>query len=307
MARIALKIDVDTERGTREGVPRLANALEKLGVRATFLFSLGRDHTGRAIRRVFRKGFVGKVRRTSVLKHYGVRTLLYGTVLPGPHIGRRHAALMRRIHTRGFEVGIHTHDHTRWQDGVLTAGRAWTHNELWLAQLEFREIFGRNAYVHGAAGWQLNEYVPALEGELGFRYASDVRGVVPFLPVINGVVIKVPQLPTTLPTLDELLAMPELAGVDPVAHLASLTRTSLYDHVFTLHAELEGGHYLTLFERLLLAWLAQGHELCDLGALHDALDIERLPTHEILFSPIDGRSGVLATQGKRHALVCDAF
>ena len=63
---IALKIDVDTYRGTREGVPRLAAALERAGARATFLFSLGPDHTGRAIKRVFRRGFLGKVRRTSV-------------------------------------------------------------------------------------------------------------------------------------------------------------------------------------------------------------------------------------------------
>jgi undecaprenyl phosphate-alpha-L-ara4FN deformylase len=77
MPHIALKIDVDTYRGTREGVPRLAGLLESLGVRATFLFSLGPDHTGRAIRRVFRRGFLRKVQRTSVLEHYGLRTLLY--------------------------------------------------------------------------------------------------------------------------------------------------------------------------------------------------------------------------------------
>src|SRR5262249_15620697 len=108
MARIALKIDVDTDRGTREGVPRLADLLERLRMRATFLFSLGPDNTGRAIRRVFRRGFVGKVRRTSVVQHYGVKTLLYGTLLPGPHIGKRNAPLMRVVMQRGFEVGIHT-------------------------------------------------------------------------------------------------------------------------------------------------------------------------------------------------------
>ena len=69
--------------------------LRKHGVRATFLFSLGPDHTGRAIKRVFRPGFVGKVRRTSVVRHYGVKTLLYGTVLPGPDIGRRAAEVKR--------------------------------------------------------------------------------------------------------------------------------------------------------------------------------------------------------------------
>src|SRR5262245_41065591 len=118
MPHIALKVDVDTERGTREGAPRLADLFERFGTQATFLFSLGPDNTGRAIRRVFRKGFVGKVQRTSVVKHYGIKTLLYGTLLPGPHIGRRHATLMRDIARSGFQVGIHTYDHTRWQDHV---------------------------------------------------------------------------------------------------------------------------------------------------------------------------------------------
>ena len=65
MARLALKIDVDTWRGTREGVPRLLEVLSRRGAQATFLFSLGPDRTGRAIRRVFRPGFLSKVSRTS--------------------------------------------------------------------------------------------------------------------------------------------------------------------------------------------------------------------------------------------------
>ena len=122
-ASLALKIDVDTLRGTREGVPRLVTLLKKHGAGATFLFSLGPDHTGRAIKRIFRPGFFGKVRRTSVVRHYGVKTLLYGTVLPGPDIGRRAADVMRATRDAGFEMGIHTWDHVRWQDGVSRAER----------------------------------------------------------------------------------------------------------------------------------------------------------------------------------------
>src|SRR5256714_14298507 len=93
---LALKIDVDTLRGTREGVPRLLDILRRHDAGATFLFSVGPDHTGRAIRRVFRPGFFEKVQRTSVVRHYRVRTLLYGTLLPGPDIGRRAGELMRQ-------------------------------------------------------------------------------------------------------------------------------------------------------------------------------------------------------------------
>jgi undecaprenyl phosphate-alpha-L-ara4FN deformylase len=103
---IGLKVDVDTLRGTREGVPRLAALLKKHGLDATFYFSVGPDHTGRALRRVLRPGFFQKVARTSVVKHYGLKTLLYGVLLPGPDIGRAAGAEMRGVFDAGFEVGL---------------------------------------------------------------------------------------------------------------------------------------------------------------------------------------------------------
>ena len=114
----ALKIDVDTERGTRIGVPNLQKLLTKLKIPATFFFALGPDNTGRALKRIFRRGFLKKVSRTSVISTYGLRTLLNGVFLPGPHIGKKHKLLLRKIQQAGFSIGIHCHDHTRWQDGV---------------------------------------------------------------------------------------------------------------------------------------------------------------------------------------------
>ncbi|HEV2211734.1 MAG TPA: 4-deoxy-4-formamido-L-arabinose-phosphoundecaprenol deformylase, partial [Gammaproteobacteria bacterium] len=61
MKQLALKIDVDTLRGTLDGVPPLVHMLHKHQAKATFLFSLGPDHTGRALRRIFRPGFLKKV------------------------------------------------------------------------------------------------------------------------------------------------------------------------------------------------------------------------------------------------------
>jgi peptidoglycan/xylan/chitin deacetylase (PgdA/CDA1 family) len=297
MATIALKIDVDTYRGTREGVPRLAAALERVGARATFLFSLGPDHTGRALKRVFRPGFLGKVRRTSVTQHYGIKTFLYGVLLPGPHIGRRCAQGMREVARRGFEVGVHTYDHIKWQDGVARASEPWTRRQLMLARESFIRVFDRPPEAHGAAGWQVNDCVPELERELGFRYASDTRGVSPFVPVVGGGEVPVPQLPTTLPTLDELIGREDLGGVDPVEHLLALTDEGR-DQVFTLHAELEGGAYLPGFERLLGAWRARGFSLTDLRSYAAALDPSRLPRCPLVSGTVEGRSGTLAMQGQ---------
>lgn len=298
MPRIALKIDVDTDRGTAEGVPRLAHLFERLNVRATFLFSLGPDQTGRAVKRAFRRGFVGKVRRTSVLQHYGLKTLLYGTLLPGPHIGRRRGSVMRAVAQAGFEVGVHTYNHVKWQDNVAAADEEWTRRELTLARDQFVEIFGRQPVMHGAAGWQVNHHVPRLERELGFAYASDARGNGPFIPIVSGAEMGVPQMPTTLPTLDELIGRPDLGSADPIDHLFSLTdRQPERDHVYTLHAELEGNTYLRDFERLLRGWRDRGADLIDMAAYAATLNIPGLPRCEMVAGSVEGRSGLLAYQG----------
>jgi hypothetical protein len=53
MKRIALKIDVDTCRGTLFGVPALIELLQRHEASGSFFFSLGPDTSGREARRSF--------------------------------------------------------------------------------------------------------------------------------------------------------------------------------------------------------------------------------------------------------------
>ena len=294
--KLALKVDVDTYRGTREGVPRLVEILQRHRAGATFLFSLGPDHTGRAITRAFRPGFMQKVGRTSVVEHYGVRTLLYGTLLPGPDIGRRCAQVLRRVRDAGFEVGIHTWDHVKWQDGVTGADHDWTVWQMALAAQRFREVFDEEALVHGAAGWQMNREAFRLTQRMGFVYASDTRGTHPFLPVVDAEIIACPQYPTTLPTLDEVIGLDGVTQANVAEALLERTADPR-EHVYTLHAELEGMKLAGAFEKLLVGWKDQGYELVSMRELVLGREPFALPLHEVIASPIPGRSGTLASQG----------
>jgi peptidoglycan/xylan/chitin deacetylase (PgdA/CDA1 family) len=294
--RLALKVDVDTLRGTREGVPALVDMLRRHGVRATFLFSLGPDHTGRAIKRVFRPGFVGKVRRTSVIRHYGVRTLMYGTLLPGPDIGRRAADVMQGVRDAGHETGVHCWDHIRWQDGVASADERWTFEEMHRACDRYTEVFREPPRVHGAAGWQMSLHALRLTQRLGFDYCSDGRGTHPHLPVVNAEPIRCPQLPTTLPTLDELIGIDGVDEGNVAAHLLARTTDVARDQVFTLHAELEGLRLAGQFEQLLLGWKAQGFAMCPLRTLYESAEPMALPRCVTGPGTVAGRSGTLLVQ-----------
>ena len=292
--KLALKVDVDTWRGTRDGVPRLVELLKRHGAGATFLFSLGPDHTGRAVKRVFRKNFLSKVSRTSVVRHYGLRTLLYGTLLPGPDIGRRGASTLRAVRAAGFEVGVHCWDHVRWQDGVALADADWTEREMRRARERFSSIFRQLPKTWGAAGWQTNRHAAWVE-EQDCDYASDTRGRGPFRPLWDGVAIGCPQLPTTLPTLDELIGRDGIGESNVAAHLLSLTAQPR-PHVFTAHAELEGGALLDALDSLLRGWKEQGYELVAMRSLFESLDLAQLPRHDVVYGEIPGRSGKVALQ-----------
>ena len=296
--QIALKVDVDTLRGTLEGVPALLQLFDKYQVRATFLFSLGPDHTGRALRRVFRPGFLTKVRRTSVASHYGLKTLMYGTLLPGPHIGHRAGHVMREVAAAGHEVGIHCYDHIRWQDFVAKKNAEWTRREMQRAVDSFQEVFGQKAVVTGAAGWQINAHALALEEAFGFSYASDVRGESAFYPRMGDFTSTCLQMPTTLPTLDELIGTGDITADTVHEVVFEASRRILPDgHVYTLHAELEGMALSPVMQRLLTGWQAAGDTL---GALQDScasLDRAALPTRQVVWGEVPGRSGVLALQG----------
>jgi len=303
MAKIALKVDVDTLLGTQVGTPNLAKLFAELGVHASFLFSLGPDHTGWALKRVFRPGFLKKVSRTSVIEHYGIKTLLYGVLLPAPDIGKRAANEMRAVDHAGHETGIHTWDHVYWQDHVYQRDATWTHLQMQKAYDRFVEIMGRPPVTHGAAGWQMN--LSALEqiDAWGMQYASDGRStpnLVPYRITFGNTKSKHVQYPTTLPTFDELIGIDGADAFGAAQHILTITQSNPNDQVFTLHAELEGQKLLPAFRELMVGWLQQGHDLVTMGELHRSWaatgQLDKIATEQFKYGTIANRSGEMMIQ-----------
>lgn len=302
---LVLKIDVDTYRGTLEGVPHLVAMLGRHAAGATFLFSLGPDHTGWAMRRALRPGFFQKVSRTSVVEHYGFKTLMYGVLLPGPDIGVKGAAKMRAARDAGFECGIHTWDHVLWQDNVRARDAQWTDRMMQKSEQRYAQVFGEAPHTHGAAGWQMNVHAFRRHDAQGYAYASDGRAML----LENGALadpqagpyrfagMRHIQMPTTLPTLDELLGREidgaELTTQNIAAHILKLTAENRRDHVYTLHAELEGQKLAPIFEQLLSGWKAQGYQLASMADYYEKIKHTPLPEYPVQWGELPGRSGEL--------------
>lgn len=305
--KLALKVDVATLRGLRLGVPRLIEMFERHAAGATFFFCVGPDHSGRALGRDPPPGHVDGVPAGGFVAHYGVRPLVYGTLWPGPQLARRGAAMMRSVRDAGFECGVQAYDAVRWQRKALHASVAWTEAEMQRAIDRYADVFGEPPQAHAAAGWQTNAHALRMTQRLGFDYCSDGRGVGPYLPVRDAELVRCPQFPTTLPTLDELMAAPNVTLDNAAAHLLEQTLAALpYGHVFALRAEIEGIAIAPIVDQLLTGWRAQGYALVALRDLFESVEPLSLPRCEVEMARIAGRHGPVLIQGPEFLGAIDA-
>ncbi len=250
MKAISLRVDVDTLEGSLKGIPALLRLLDKHDMRASFYFSLGPDNSGKALRRVFRKGFLAKMRRTKAGKLYGLKTMMYGTLLPAPTIWKRAAAEMRMAKEAGHEVGIHAWDHVQYHDLLDRKSRKWL--EAWYAQAHeaYQAVFGVKARGAVSPAWRCNDATLEIQDRYGLDYAGDCRGSAPFYPIVNGKTLSTLQVPTTLPTLDELLGLDGRTAEGVNREIWSLVREDALN-VYALHTEVEGGALAEAFDAFL--------------------------------------------------------
>lgn len=296
---VAFKIDIDTHQGLAEGVPRLARMLERESVAASFYCAMGPDNSGQAVVRVFRnRGFLTKMFRTKAVRMYGTRTVLSGTVLPARAIALAYPSILRDLKTAGFEVGVHGYDHVRWQDRIDAIGEAGIREELGDAFEAYRAIFGERARAFAAPGWRTNDAaLIALDG-MELDYRSDTRGRAPYRCRVAGRVLSTPEIPTTLPTLDEVMGRPDLPDAAAVLrfYLDQFRPGEL--NVHTIHAETEGMGQLESFTAMVRALKDRGAKFLMLREVAARLNRAELPVCEVIRTELPGRAGWVAGQGE---------
>ncbi len=292
-----LKVDVDTHVGLREGAPRLLELFAKHGVRASWFVTMGPDHTGRSVLRVFRqKGFLAKMMRSSAPSLYPLSTMLRGTLLPSVPVVSTQPERLTDIERSGHELGIHGWDHVHWHDDLGRMDRAEVDEEVGKASELFEQIVGRRPDRFAAPGWQCTENSLRSTDALGILLRSDTRGTSPYRPRAGGYTSPTPEIPTTLPTLDEILGRCGTTTDD-------LTRA--YEgwidfgglNVHTVHTEVEGAAYLPQLDALLHRVRSE-LPVKTLGEVAAALgDPAELPVEGVESGELPGRGGTVARQG----------
>ncbi len=291
---IALRIDVDTYRGTGRGVPRLCEILAKHGVKGTFYFSVGPDNMGRHLWRLLRPAFLWKMLRPDAAGLYGPEIVLMGTAWPGPKIGERFAGVIRKVCAEGHEIGLHAWDHHKEQAKLLTMSDKALTREFNLGMATLRRILGEDPATSAAPGWRADARLLEKKAEYPFVYNTDCRGTHPFYPVVNGKKLQQLQIPVTLPTYDELLGRDGVTDDNYNDRQIALLREDALN-VLTIHAEAEGGKCAPMFDDYLDRVLKLGYRVIPLCEAAEEVK-DTAPEGRVELKEFPGREGVLAVQ-----------
>jgi undecaprenyl phosphate-alpha-L-ara4FN deformylase len=295
---VALKVDVDTHQGLAEGVPRLAKLLVAEGISATFFVAMGPDNSGRAIWRAFKNpGFISKMRRTRAASMYGVRTILSGTLLPPRAIALAFPQVLRDLLRMGFELGVHGYDHVRWQDHLDDLGEGGINTEIDDGLEVYRAVTGTPAYSFAAPGWRANAVSLKILDAKGLAYHSDTRGYAPYRCAVDGAIMHTPEIPTTLPTMDEVMGTGGLRSSDAIVRFYLAQFSESAPNVHTIHAETEGRSQLDTFAAIVRALRARGARFVRLDEIAQRLSMAELPVCEVTRTVLPGRAGWVSVQG----------
>lgn len=291
--RIGLRIDVDTFRGTKHGVPNLCKLLADHSIKASFFFSVGPDNMGRHLWRLLRPAFLRKMLRTKAASLYGWDILLRGTFWPGPVTGKRLGSIIRATSDAGHEVGLHAWDHHAWQARVDVMGNDDLYSELKKGYDLLTKILGKPPTCSAVPGWKCTETVLLVKNRFPFDYNSDCRGESIFRPIVNDKDLLQPQIPVTLPTYDEVVGRNDVSDDNYNKYLLSLIEPEKLN-VLTIHAEVEGIAHIDLFRQFLQ--MAQARELSfvPLGNLLEGLSV--FDRAAIAYGKIQGREGWICCQ-----------
>ncbi|MFH1969352.1 MAG: 4-deoxy-4-formamido-L-arabinose-phosphoundecaprenol deformylase [Verrucomicrobiota bacterium] len=291
--KIGLRIDVDTFRGTRDGVPALCRLLDSHGIRATFFFSVGPDNMGRHLWRLARPRFLVKMLRSHAAGLYGWDILLRGTCWPGTIIGKHLGDCLRLAAGAGHEMGFHAWDHYTWQAHIEHMPPEAIRASLARGVDLMTTIVGAPPICSAAPGWRCTEAALREKERFPFAFNSDCRGQTIFRPMVASVTLNQLQVPVTLPTFDEVIGQPGVTLSTYNDYILSLIQSGRLN-VFTIHAEVEGIVCRDLFERFVQKARSLGHEFMPLGALLPAASA--IPPGRIAKGDVPGRDGWVAVQ-----------
>ncbi|GHV29984.1 polysaccharide deacetylase [Synergistales bacterium] len=264
MKIVALRILADTLRSYRDGVPRLLDALDEISAKGSFFFGMGSERSGSAMSKLF-----------------GAEKEIVPSA-PG---------ILKDAFKRGHDCGVCGMNPREWRARLDKLPDTSVLANIKNAHSNFRKRVGSPPNGFASPGFRVNYISLRTLDDAGFKYCSDTFGFCPFIPKMSKKIFAIPQIPSTLPTLEDLLRR-----LQPQEAMNLLSNMDDGLNVLPVDAELAASQDALGFIRAFMERAAgDGVKFLDMLTVAKNIDIKALPICEINYR---GSLGVQAKEPK---------
>lgn len=160
----SLRIDLESDKGIREGVPKILALLKKYNMKASFYITMGGESNIFELFR-YQKKLLGK-RKISVFSRWEILRMI---LLPKDFV-TKNKKILQRILAEGHELGIHGWKHREWTRGLeqLNVRKA-----IRKAIKKYIKLFGKKPQSFCAPAFRMNQEVVKILSSEGIEVISD--------------------------------------------------------------------------------------------------------------------------------------
>jgi len=164
-----LRVDLESDKGIRQGLPKLLNLLKKHDIKASFYIPMGGESN---ILEILQYSRSLKHARETKVKVWSLLDKIRMASFPRDFV-KSNIKILRKIISEGHELGIHGWKHREWTRGLSKIN---IRNRIRKSKIKYIKLFGTEPISFAAPGFNTNENVLKILEENNIQYIGDFQG-----------------------------------------------------------------------------------------------------------------------------------
>ncbi|MEK6925705.1 MAG: polysaccharide deacetylase family protein [Nanoarchaeota archaeon] len=164
-----LRVDLESDKGIRKGLPKLLDLLKIYGIKASFYLVMGGESNVVEIIK-YREKMKSSGER--LIKLWSFRDKLRMALFPRDFV-KGNLDILKRVLDEGHELGLHGWKHREWTRGLKKIS---VRDRIHRAKMRYARLFGRNPISFASPGFNVNDEVLKALSEEEIKFISDYSG-----------------------------------------------------------------------------------------------------------------------------------
>lgn len=169
MKSFTLRIDLESDKGIKEGVPKLLNLLKKYNIKASFYLSMGGESN---LSEILKHRSNLKTSGERKIKLWSLKEKARMAFIPRDFVNKN-KKILKRILDEEHELGLHGWKHREW---TRSLEKIDLENTIKKSMNKYIRLFGEKPLSFASPGFNVNDKVLKILEKNNIKFMSDFPG-----------------------------------------------------------------------------------------------------------------------------------